>query len=66
MDQRPSALSRGGSSLQGHAWSDPAVAPGLAAWAIGVVLTVLSLRLIRLAAKRRTVADYLRWKPGEG
>jgi len=52
--------------LQGHAWSDPAVAPGLAAWAIGVVLTVLSLRLIWLAAKRRTVADYLRWKPGEG
>ncbi|MFG1639813.1 hypothetical protein ACGFMK_05965 [Amycolatopsis sp. NPDC049252] len=49
--------------LQRHAWSDPAFAPGLAAWAIGVVLTVLSLRLIWLAAKRRTVADYLRWQP---
>lgn len=52
--------------LSGRAWSDPAVAPGLAAWAAGVVLTLLSLRLIRLAAKRRTVTDYLHWKPAAG
>jgi hypothetical protein len=30
------------------------------------VLTLLSLRLIRLAAKRRTVTDYLHWKPAAG
>jgi hypothetical protein len=52
--------------LSGHAWSDPAVAPCLAAWAIGVVLTGFSLRLIWPAAKRWTVADYLRWKPATG
>lgn len=49
--------------LSGHLWSDPALVPGLAAWAIGVVLTLLSLRLIWLAARRRTVADYLHWQP---
>jgi hypothetical protein len=51
------------SPLSGHAWSGPALVPGLAAWAIGVVLTLLSLHLIRPAAKRRTVADYLHGKP---
>lgn len=49
--------------LSGHSWSEPAVVPGLVAWAVGVVLTLLSLRLIRLAAKRRTVTDFLHWKP---
>jgi hypothetical protein len=29
----------------------------------GFVLTLLSLRLIWPAAKRRTVADYLHWQP---
>lgn len=49
--------------ISGRTWSDPALVPGLAAWALGVQLTVLGLRLIRLAANRRTVADYLHWQP---
>jgi hypothetical protein len=49
--------------LSGRPWSDPTVSPGLAAWAAGVVLTILSLRLFWLAAKRQTVADFLYWKP---
>lgn len=50
----------------GRTWSDPAIAPGLAAWTLGLVLTLLSLRLLWLAANRRTVTDYLHWKPGAG
>jgi hypothetical protein len=49
-----------------HAWSDPATAPGLTAWVAGVVLTLLSFRLLWLAAKRRTVTDFLHWKPAAG
>ncbi|MFI5587825.1 hypothetical protein ACIA5G_22430 [Amycolatopsis sp. NPDC051758] len=36
----------------------------VAAWTLGLVLTLLSLRLLWLAANRRTVTDYLHRKPG--
>ncbi|UOX88764.1 hypothetical protein MUY14_45070 [Amycolatopsis sp. FBCC-B4732] len=47
----------------GRAWSDPATTPGVVAWAAGAVLTLLSFRLLCVAANRRTVTDFLHWRP---
>lgn len=49
-------------SFSGLAWTDPAVVPGLAAWAAGTILTLLSLRLLWIAAKTRSVSNFFRWR----